>query len=143
MNRKNTEKRQFTCIVGNNPELARGSKYISSRESVTSLWWTVTNLLNSLCSPTRTVAAWQKVWADKKLQLKRKLQHNKSELTATGGGSNTLHSFNDLEKTLNRLLALERTVNHNGSVFGKHPVQQSLVTNNNTRIQATLRLSST
>ncbi|XP_058818986.1 uncharacterized protein LOC131681904 [Topomyia yanbarensis] len=101
-----------------NPEVARGSKFVQSRESVTSLWWTVTDSLNSLGPPTRSVAAWQKVWTDKKLQLKRKLQHNKNELTATGGGPNTLHSFNDLEETIIRLLSLERAVNHDGSVFG-------------------------
>ncbi|XP_058827774.1 uncharacterized protein LOC131687696 [Topomyia yanbarensis] len=121
MEKKKTNKRQFACLVAfmeKNPEIARGSKFVHSRESVTSLWWTLTDSLNSLDPPTRSVAAWQKVWTDKKLQLKRKLQHNKNEAVATGGGPNTLHSFNDVEETIIRLLSLDRAVNHNGSVFG-------------------------
>ncbi|XP_062557093.1 uncharacterized protein LOC134221943 [Armigeres subalbatus] len=120
MEKKKTNKRQFSRLVSfmeENPELARGSKFIA-RDSVTSLWWKITDSLNSLGPPNRSVAAWQKVWTDKKLQLRRKLQHNKTELTATGGGPNSLHSFNDLEETIIRLLSLERAVNHNGSVFG-------------------------
>lgn len=56
------------------------------------------------------------VWTDKKLQIKHKLQHNKKELRATGGGPNTLKSFNDLEETIIRLLSLETAVNHNGKM---------------------------
>lgn len=48
--------------------------------------------------------------------MKRKLQHNKTELKATGGGPNTQHSFNDLEESIIRLLSLERTVNHSGKM---------------------------
>ncbi|XP_062540733.1 uncharacterized protein LOC134208802 [Armigeres subalbatus] len=106
-----------------NPELARGSKFVA-RDLVTSLWWKITDSLNSLGPPNRSVAAWQKVWNDKKLQLRRKLQHNKTELTATGGGPNSLHSFNDLEETIIRLLSLERAVIMGlFSVRSWHPVK--------------------
>ncbi|XP_065094520.1 uncharacterized protein LOC135715036 [Ochlerotatus camptorhynchus] len=132
--KKKTNTRQFACIVAfmeENPDIAKGNKVTSSRESVTSLWWTLTDSLNSLGPPTCCVAAWQKVWTDKKLQIKHKLQHNKKELRATGGGPNTLKSFNDLEETIIRLLSLESAVNHNGSVFGTLPcVEEPRVTEN-------------
>ncbi|XP_055619170.1 uncharacterized protein LOC129764275 [Toxorhynchites rutilus septentrionalis] len=53
-----------------------------------------------------------------KTAIKWKLEHNKTEMSATGGGPNTMYSFNELEETIIRILSLERAVNHNGVVFG-------------------------
>ncbi|XP_065088050.1 uncharacterized protein LOC135709586 [Ochlerotatus camptorhynchus] len=81
MEKKKTNKRQFACLVAfmeENPDIARGSKNLNSWES---------DSLNSFGPPTHSVAAWQKVWTDKKLQLKRKLQHNKNELTGSVFGT--------------------------------------------------------
>ncbi|XP_062700532.1 uncharacterized protein LOC134284944 [Aedes albopictus] len=121
MEKKKTNKRQFAWLVAfmeKYPELARGGKFTDSRESVPTLWARAQTSLNSLGPPTRSVAQWQKVWTDKKLQLKKKLQHNSNEVRATGGGRNTQYSFTDLEEVIIRLLSLNRLVDHSGAVFG-------------------------
>ncbi|XP_062538726.1 uncharacterized protein LOC134206998 [Armigeres subalbatus] len=121
MDKKRTNVRQFARLVSfmeEHPELARGGRFSDCRESVSSLWATIQAALNSLGPPTRSVAAWQKVWNDKKLQIKKKLQHNQNEVRATGGGRNTQYSFNDVEEAIIRLLSLRRTVDHNGAIFG-------------------------
>ncbi|XP_055626915.1 uncharacterized protein LOC129768980 [Toxorhynchites rutilus septentrionalis] len=119
MENKKTKKNQFSLLLNvmeQNPDVARGCKDVS-RDSANALWDTIAESLNSLGPPTRTVTQWRKVWTDKKLQIERKLQHNKKEMTAIGGGPNTLHSFNDSEDRIIRLCSLQTTVNKDGHVF--------------------------
>ncbi|XP_058449127.1 uncharacterized protein LOC131429095 [Malaya genurostris] len=62
--KKKTNKRQFAVLVAfmeEHPDIAKGSRFSNSWESVSSIWWTITESLNELGPPIRSVAAWQKV----------------------------------------------------------------------------------
>ncbi|XP_039969755.1 uncharacterized protein LOC120781586 [Bactrocera tryoni] len=63
--------------------------------------------LNSVGPPIKDISSWKKVWLDWKAYIKRKLVENKKEQSATGGGRNRKHHFNELEEAVITLTALQ------------------------------------
>lgn len=49
------------------------------------------------------------------MKVKRKLQHNKTEVNATGGGPNRLMVLSAYEEAVVNLLSLEKTTDHAGN----------------------------
>lgn len=55
------------------------------------------------------------MWSDLKLKVKRKLQHNQTEVKATGGGPNRLMILSTYEEAVGNLLSFQKTTNHEGN----------------------------
>lgn len=53
------------------------------------------------------------VWSDLKNKIKKKLAHNKKEITGTGGGSNNSYVFSVQEESVISLLSLQKTSSSN------------------------------
>lgn len=86
-------------LLAQKPQLAQsyhsGLHKVDTKEE----WKEISTKLNCLGPPSRTGPEWMKVWADYKCNLKKKILHNKIELRATGGGSNTLYNLSAVEET--------------------------------------------
>ncbi|XP_058815963.1 uncharacterized protein LOC131679275 isoform X2 [Topomyia yanbarensis] len=108
--------------MNEHPHIAKGSKFAEnenfSKDDFNTLWFDISFKLNGLGPPIRTVAEWQKVWADLKLKTKKKLQHNKKECKTTGGGPNKQCPISPMEESIVNLLSLNKTVEHTGKYFG-------------------------
>ncbi|XP_065075289.1 uncharacterized protein LOC135699037 [Ochlerotatus camptorhynchus] len=120
-----TNRKQFEMLVSmleEHPPVAKGQKFCEvmhiSKQNYTEIWDGIRKKLNSLGPPMRTVEGWQKVWSDYRQNVKHKLAYNKKESQATGGGRNKMNVLSSCEEAVVKLLALDRTVNHSGSVFG-------------------------
>ncbi|XP_062535366.1 uncharacterized protein LOC134204575 [Armigeres subalbatus] len=120
-----TNRKQFEFLVNRletQPAVAKGLKFCEAsgvhQVVYTEFWNELAVGLNSLGPPTRTVKDWQKVWTDYKLKVKNKLAHNKREVTATGGGPNTIKVLSPTEEAVANLLLLDKMINHSGFVFG-------------------------
>lgn len=118
--------------------MAKGLKYAESvslgRDRYNDVWKDITDTLNSAGLPTRTTVEWQKVlylgkyqgmaiylnvrsfqvWSDLKLKVRQKLQHNKKEVNATGGGPNRLKTLSPYEEAVVDLLSLDKLTDHAG-----------------------------
>ncbi|XP_018804406.1 PREDICTED: uncharacterized protein LOC108978528, partial [Bactrocera latifrons] len=77
------------------------------KEEVAAFWNNMAQELNSVGPPIKDISSWKKVRLDWKAYIKRKLVENKKEQSATGDGRNRQHHFNELEKAVIALTALE------------------------------------
>lgn len=90
-------------------DIARG--YVKGdKVIVESLWSKLTKLLNSSGPPSKTCKEWKKTWSDWKANVKKKMCHNKKEMTKTGGGENNEFVFTAHEESLIRICGFHKTV---------------------------------
>ncbi|XP_055374788.1 uncharacterized protein LOC129607668 [Condylostylus longicornis] len=116
---KITNRKQFECLVAcmaENVYLARN--VMPNKDDYRKIWKSISDKLNSLGSPIKTMSEWQKVWTDMKLKVRKKIGVNKKELKATGGGLNKLYEFTSLEEEIVRILQLDKVANSGGEIFG-------------------------
>ncbi|XP_067614460.1 uncharacterized protein [Eurosta solidaginis] len=97
-------------LLQEKPSMAHGFSKCSEEEA-SEFWKKVAEELNSMGQPQKDITSWKKVWLDWKAYIKRKLAENKKEQTATGGGRNRQHHFNEMEEAVVRLTALETSTN--------------------------------
>ncbi|XP_050340723.1 uncharacterized protein LOC126767189, partial [Bactrocera neohumeralis] len=104
-----TTKQQYALMVEllqQKPEMAQGFTKCP-KEEVAAVWNNMAQELNSVGPPIKDISSWKKVWLDWKAYIKRKLVENKKEQSATGGGRNRQHHFNELEEAVITLTALQ------------------------------------
>ncbi|XP_018786014.1 PREDICTED: uncharacterized protein LOC108967189 [Bactrocera latifrons] len=95
-------------LLQQKPEMAQGFTKCP-KEEVAAFWNNMAQELNSVGPPFKHISSWKKVCLDWKAYIKRKLVENKKEQTATGGGRNRQHHFNELEEAVIILTALEKS----------------------------------
>lgn len=81
------------------------------------------------------------MWVDLKNKIKKKLGHNKKEISATGGGSNKLYVFSPIEESVISLLCLEKISPISNKSYGlevRQPAPSDLTTSNNDITQSEL-----
>ncbi|XP_039968635.1 uncharacterized protein LOC120780422 [Bactrocera tryoni] len=93
-------------LLQQKPEMAQ-SFTKCPKEEVAAFWNNMAQELNSVGPPIKDISSWKKVWLDWKAYIKRKLVENKKEQSATGGGRNRQHHFNELEEAVITLTALQ------------------------------------
>ncbi|XP_055918680.1 uncharacterized protein LOC129950788 [Eupeodes corollae] len=124
---KLTNQNQFETLVelmGRNVELARGFLKGIQKTDVKKEWAAIAEQLNSKGPPVRDGDGWQKVWADMKHNVKKKMIHNAKELNSTGGGPNKLKILSPLEEQVSNLLHIGKVVNPSGNAIG---ISQSIL----------------
>ncbi|XP_055903247.1 uncharacterized protein LOC129939299 [Eupeodes corollae] len=117
-NKKQLER--LVSIMEGNPDIAKG---ICGKAQAKKRWDRFTTELNSIGPPVRTCDKWIKVWADLKFKIKKKKTENKTEIQATGGGPNRLHTFSNLEESVIGLLSIDASIDPPGIEFGQEEIQ--------------------
>lgn len=112
---KITTRKQFEILIRemeNNPQIARGVRSFGETKANTeAIWKRITEKLNRVGPPLRTPEEWQRVWVHFKAKLKKKMFHNKTNLTTTGGGPSEEVSLSPIQQAAVELLQLEMAAN--------------------------------
>ncbi|XP_055845233.1 uncharacterized protein LOC129911447 [Episyrphus balteatus] len=111
---KHTNNPQFRVLVSfmiKYPELARGfTRSTKQTLDADGLWADTVKELNNLGPPCRDVTGWKKVWSDYKVNLKKKLKHNRDrqETGRTLGEPNKEMPISSLEQIVIRIIGMSK-----------------------------------
>ncbi|XP_017474316.1 PREDICTED: uncharacterized protein LOC108364943 [Rhagoletis zephyria] len=116
---KITTRQQFEILVQQmeqNPSIARGVRAFGETKANTEhVWKEISSKLNSYGPPTRTSEKCQRVWIHFKAKLRKKMAHNRRNIT--GGGPSAEISLSALEQAAADFLQMGTSVDPPGRTF--------------------------
>ncbi|XP_075149355.1 uncharacterized protein LOC142240457 [Haematobia irritans] len=99
----------FLQFMDENPNIAKGFVK-GDRLHADEKWARLTASLNSAGPPVKDVNSWKKVWSDWKVNIRKKLAHNKRETSATGGGPYSQLAVSPVEDRIAQLCGLYKMI---------------------------------
>lgn len=101
---KITTAEQFNFMLNffeEQPDLASGRlNCVRGKEKSDQLWTNVTDSLNSLGPPIRSMEGWKKIWADLKSKTRNKMRKQIEDRKKTGGGPSSAKPLSALEERI-------------------------------------------
>ncbi|XP_055637199.1 uncharacterized protein LOC129775936 [Toxorhynchites rutilus septentrionalis] len=112
---KVTTRKQFELMIEvleKYPAVAKGLKFAEyagfGKDPYYEVWNELAASLNSVGPPVRKMQEWMKVWNDLRLKVRKKLEHNQTEMKVNGGRPNRLMFLSSYEKQVAKLLSFQK-----------------------------------
>ncbi|XP_017486241.1 PREDICTED: uncharacterized protein LOC108374742, partial [Rhagoletis zephyria] len=120
----------FATTVSTCGPLVNSNSGLSTKANTEHVWKEISSKLNCYGPPTRTSVEWQRVWIHFKAKLKKKMPHNRRNISITGGGPSDEISLSALKQAAADFMQMAISVDPPGPTFGAILPQQPQDTEN-------------